>query len=188
MPDLQPAIRWGLGLGTALALILWYFGASMLIRAPMSPNAPPASVPTVVAVLDTVAFLAAPVLLVAVGVVGTRQARPRSLREALGLGALAGLAASVPVYVFGVSPGVTIGVGVVPLLPATPLVDPQPTAEAAAQLLKDVVLGALWAAPLMTLGTGTALGVIGAVCGAAYHLVASRLRRKVAAPQPASST
>jgi hypothetical protein len=137
MLQLGSAARWGLGLGTLEAVLVWYQLVALLIQ--WAAGRTVDQIHPLLGLLSAITPIGVIALLVAIGAVGARQARARSVLEGATAGAVAGLAAALPVYVLAVSPGAAIGVGMVPLMAATALAEGAVLGkEAAIELARSV--------------------------------------------------
>ena len=179
MPTSTSTVRTGLVLGSTFTALIWYPTTLLILTAGPQPS----SVHPLHSILSTVALAVGVVLLIATGATAARQARARSIVDGARAGLVAGIAASLPFYVFLMSPGWVIGLGMVPALEVSVLADNPPTREAAVQILQSVTRTALWASPLSILATVGGLALAEALCGAGYVL-GSRLGRAVRRSPP----
>ena len=177
MPRLGSAALWGLLIGTPCALLIWYSMVSPIIEKVVSQSSTQAN--PLLGLLNVVTTLGAPVLFVAIGVVGARQSRPSTVGQSIAAGAVAGLASAIPLGLFVVSPWTALGMSMLPLVPATTLVEGAPLGrEIVSRALGSVALDALWIPSFVTAVVALVVSALSGLFGLLYYLIATRFGKR----------
>lgn len=164
--QLGRVVRTGFGLGMVLGVASWYSVNFLFLKTVLRLQT--------AEVLERLAWLAlftTLACLLLLGALGALQAGPRSLSDAAWAGAATGAAAALPVYALVATTFAALFLLVLPLLSA--LANPASQA-AVSQMLGVAVASAMWAAPLLAVGTVALLAASGAASGAAYYALTHR--------------
>jgi hypothetical protein len=165
--SIAQVFRVGLGLGTAIAVVAWYTANVLFLKVVLRWEMIDA-----VERLAYVCLFLALAFLVPLGGLGAWQAGARTTGQAAWAGAATGALAAVPAYVLvGSTVGAIYGI-VVPLL-ATAHQGSQ--SQSTSHAVGSVLAGAMWATPLIAVGFGAVLTLVGAASGACFNWLAKRV-------------
>jgi hypothetical protein len=153
----------GLLLGLLHTVFLWFGVVLIVLLKTISMNPRVANQDPMQAApgLD-LALLFAILILFAIGPYAVRVARAHNPAEAVGAGALAGVAAGMAQLTFVGSVGIVFGAGLIPMLPYTAIVDAPGGRVAAMEALKSSALMIIEITPLLAI---TNVGATAFVCG-----------------------